>query len=285
MKKTLYGALVALAMTAGPGQAQNDFADVEIKDTPLRGAVHMLQGAGGNIGVSAGSDGILIIDDEFEPLAEKISAALGALGQEKPNFIINTHFHGDHTGANAWFHEHSDSTIVAHDNVRVRLAADSKVRDAALPVITFADGITMHFNDETLHIFHLANGHTDGDAVVWFEQPNVLHTGDLFFNERFPFIDLKSGGSVDGYIKSVKTLLGKVNDNTIIVPGHGPLSDKAQYEDFLAMIEETRAFVEKHKADGKTAEDIVATGLPDKWKSWSWSFINEEKWINTLYNG
>ena len=124
-----------------------------------------------------------------------------------------------------------------------------------------------------------------GDAVVWFEQPNVLHTGDLFFNERFPFIDLKSGGSVDGYIKSVKTLLGKVNDNTIIVPGHGPLSDKAQYEDFLAMIEETKAFVEKHKADGKTAEDIVATGLPEKWKSWSWSFINEEKWINTLYNG
>lgn len=173
------------------------------------------------LGVSAGPDGILIIDDEFEPLAEKISAALGSLGHEKPKFIINTHFHGDHTGANAWFHEHSDSTILAHDNVRVRLASDSKVRDAALPVITFADGITMHFNNETLHIFHLANGHTDGDAVVWFEQPNVLHTGDLFFNERFPFIDLKSGGSVDGYIKSVKALLGKVNAKTIIVPGHG----------------------------------------------------------------
>ncbi|WP_137168057.1 MBL fold metallo-hydrolase [Salinimonas lutimaris] len=285
MKKILYGALVALAAAAGPGQAQNDFADVEIKDTPLRGAVHMLQGAGGNIGVSAGSDGILIIDDEFEPLAEKISAALGSLGQEKPKFIINTHFHGDHTGANAWFHEHSDSTILAHDNVRVRLASDSKVRDAALPVITFANGITMHFNDETLHIFHLPNGHTDGDAVVWFEQPNVLHTGDLFFNERFPFIDLKSGGSVDGYIKSVKTLLGKVNAKTIIVPGHGPLSDKTQYEGFLAMIEETKAFVDKHKADGKSAEDIVKAGLPEKWKSWSWSFINEEKWINTLYNG
>lgn len=132
MKKILYGALVALVAAAGPGQAQNDFADVEIKDTPLRGAVHMLQGAGGNIGVSAGPDGILIIDDEFEPLAEKISAALGSLGHEKPKFIINTHFHGDHTGANAWFHEHSDSTILAHDNVRVRLASDSKVRDAAL---------------------------------------------------------------------------------------------------------------------------------------------------------
>lgn len=152
-------------------------------------------------------------------------------------------------------------------------------------MITFADGITMHFNNETLHIFHLANGHTDGDAVVWFEQPNVLHTGDLFFNERFPFIDLKSGGSVDGYIKSVKALLGKVNAKTIIVPGHGPLSDKAQYESFLAMIEETKAFVDKHKADGKSAEDIVKAGLPEKWKSWSWSFINEEKWINTLYNG
>lgn len=264
-------------------QANDRFADVEITDTPLSGSVHMLQGSGGNIGVSAGDDGILIIDDQYEPLAEKIATALGKLGSDKPKYIINTHYHGDHTGSNAFFHEHKGSTIFAHENVRVRLANDDKVADAALPVVTYKDGIKLHFNGETLHVMHLPNGHTDGDSVVWFEEPDVLHTGDLFFNERFPFIDLKSGGSVEGYITSVKTLLGKIDDDTVIIPGHGPLATKADYQAFLEMIEATRDIVQKHKADGMSVDDIVEQGLGDKWSAWSWNFITEERWINTLY--
>ena len=277
-------AAMVCAVTLSFGATADDrFANVEITDTPLNGAVPMLQGSGGNIGVSAGDDGILIIDDQYEPLAEKIAAALGKLGSDKPKYIINTHYHGDHTGSNAFFHEHKGSTIFAHENVRVRLANDDKVSEAALPVVTYEDGIKLHFNGETLHVMHLPNGHTDGDSVVWFEEPDVLHTGDLFFNERFPFIDIKSGGSVDGYIASVKTLLGKIDDDTVIIPGHGPLATKADYQAFLEMIEATRDIVQKHKADGMSVDEIVAQGLGDKWSAWSWNFITEERWINTLY--
>ena len=265
--------------------AQDRFSNVNIQSKALEGSVHMLTGQGGNIGVSAGEDGVLIIDDQFEPLAEKISMALDKLGSDKPQFIINTHFHGDHTGSNAWFHSNKQSTILAHENVRIRLKKDDKTNQAALPVLTYQDGIKLHFNNETLHIWHLGNGHTDGDSVIWFEEPNVLHTGDLFFNERFPFIDLKSGGSVDGYIKAVRSLLGKIDDDTVIIPGHGPLADKADYKAFLSMIEATRDIVNKHKQDGMTVEEIVDTGLGEKFTSWSWGFINEEKWIRTLYNG
>ena len=178
--------------------AQDRFADVEVKATAIKGSVHMLTGAGGNIGVSAGEDGVLIIDDQFAPLAEKIAAQLGQLGSDKPKYVINTHYHGDHTGSNAFFHSHKGATILAHENVRVRLADDEKVKPEALPTITYEDGIKIYFNGETLHVMHLAVGHTDGDSVVWFEQPNVMHTGDLFFNGRFPYIDQGAGGNVGG---------------------------------------------------------------------------------------
>jgi len=265
--------------------AQSRFDDVTIKNTALAGSVHMLQGQGGNIGVSAGDDGILIIDDQFEPLAEKIAATLGELGSDAPQFIINTHFHGDHTGSNAWFHENKDSTILAHENVRVRLVSNDKNSKTAFPVITYQEGIKLHFNDETLHVWHLSNGHTDGDSVVWFEEPNVLHTGDLFFNERFPYIDLQSGGSVDGYINAVQSLLDKVDNDTTIIPGHGPLATKADYQAFLTMLKETRDIVNTHKQRGKSVEQIIDEGLADQYDSWSWGFINEEKWIRTLFNG
>lgn len=281
-KLTALAATAALLFTANT-QANDRFADVTIKATALKGAVHMLQGAGGNIGVSAGEDGILIIDDQYAPLAEKIAAALGELGSDSPRYIVNTHYHGDHTGANAFFHEHKDSTIFAHENVRVRLASDDKVSAAALPVVTYAEGITLHFNGETVHVMHLPKGHTDGDSAVWFEEPDVLHTGDLFFNERFPYIDLNGGGSVTGYIESVKTLLDKTDEDTVIIPGHGPLADKADYQQFLEMIEATREIVLTHKREGKTVEEVVAAGLGKQWQSWSWNFITEEKWIRTLY--
>ena len=268
---------------ANPANAQDRFADVEVKATAIKGSVHMLTGAGGNIGVSAGEDGVLIIDDQFAPLAEKIAAQLGELGNDKPKYVINTHYHGDHTGSNAFFHSHKGATILAHENVRVRLANDEKIKPEALPTITYEDGIKIYFNGETLHVMHLAVGHTDGDSVVWFEQPNVMHTGDLFFNGRFPYIDQGAGGNVEGYMESVEQLLAKINDQTIIIPGHGDISNKQEYTAFLAMIGETFNYVKTLKQDGKTLDEVKAMGLDEKWADWSWNFITEEKWITTLY--
>ncbi len=267
----------------GSAQAQDRFADVEIQSQPVAGSVHMLKGMGGNIGVSAGEDGILIIDDQFAPLAEKIATALGELGSDTPKYIINTHYHGDHTGSNAYFHEHKHATIFAHENVRVRLASDSKTAPQALPTVTYADGVKFHFNQETIHVFHLAAAHTDGDSVVWFEQPDVLHTGDLFFNGMFPFIDLKAGGSVQGYINAIESLLAKIDEQTQIIPGHGPLASKQDYQAFLAMIISTRNEVLAHKEKGLSVDEVVAKGLDPKWQSWDWNFITEERWIRTLY--
>jgi len=269
--------------TINPANAQDRFADVEVKATAIKGSVHMLTGAGGNIGVSAGEDGVLIIDDQFAPLAEKIAAQLGELGSDKPKYVINTHYHGDHTGSNAFFHSHKGATILAHENVRVRLANDEKIKPEALPTITYEDGIKIYFNGETLHVMHLAVGHTDGDSVVWFEQPNVMHTGDLFFNGRFPYIDQGAGGNVEGYMDSVKQLLAKIDDETVIIPGHGDISNKQEYSAFLAMISETFSYVKALKQDGKTLDEVKSMGLDDKWADWSWNFINEEKWITTLY--
>jgi len=269
--------------TINPANAQDRFADVEVKATAIKGSVHMLTGAGGNIGVSAGEDGVLIIDDQFAPLAEKIAAQLGELGSDKPKYVINTHYHGDHTGSNAFFHSHKGATILAHENVRVRLANDEKIKPEALPTITYEDGIKIYFNGETLHVMHLAVGHTDGDSVVWFEQPNVMHTGDLFFNGRFPYIDQGAGGNVEGYMDSVKQLLAKIDDETVIIPGHGDISNKQEYSAFLAMISETFSYVKALKQNGKTLDEVKAMGLDDKWADWSWNFINEEKWITTLY--
>ncbi|OJF69360.1 MBL fold metallo-hydrolase [Alteromonas sp. V450] len=268
---------------ANPANAQDRFADVEVKATAIKGSVHMLTGAGGNIGVSAGEDGVLIIDDQFAPLAEKIAAQLGELGSDKPKYVINTHYHGDHTGSNAFFHSHKGATILAHENVRVRLANDEKIKPEALPTITYEDGIKIYFNGETLHVMHLAVGHTDGDSVVWFEQPNVMHTGDLFFNGRFPYIDQGAGGNVEGYMESVEQLLAKINDETVIIPGHGDISNKQEYTAFLAMISETFNYVKTLKQDGKTLDEVKAMGLDEKWADWSWNFITEEKWITTLY--
>ncbi len=281
---TAVAAISSIISPISLAYAQDRFANVEVKATPIKGAVHMLTGMGGNIGVSAGDDGVLIIDDQFAPLAEKIAAQLGGLGSDKPKYVINTHYHGDHTGSNAFFHSHKGATIFAHENVRVRLAGDENVEPEALPAVTYEDGIKIYFNNETLHVMHLPVGHTDGDSVVWFEQPNVMHTGDLFFNGMFPYIDQGAGGNVEGYMESVQHLLNKIDDDTIIIPGHGKVGSKAEYATFLNMISETFDYVKALKQDGKTLDEIKSMGLDDKWAKWSWNFINEEKWISTLYN-
>ncbi|GLR72465.1 MBL fold metallo-hydrolase [Agaribacter marinus] len=281
MKRLLI--LAATVSFCATTYAQDRFADVQIKSSHVAGSVHMLVGAGGNIGVSAGDDGTLIVDDQFAPLAEKIDAALGVLSDSPTKYVINTHYHGDHTGSNAFFQTQKGATVFAHENVRIRLASAEKANKAALPVVTYNDGVKFHLNGDTIHVFHLAKGHTDGDSVVWFEKANVLHSGDLFFKDRFPYIDLGAGGDVKGYIESVEILLTKISDTTKIIPGHGELANKADYQRFVAMMKDTYAYVQQKKSDGLSEEQVLALGLDDKWDAWSWNFINEERWIKTLY--
>lgn len=263
--------------------ANDKFTDVNIVTQKVAHSIYMLTGYGGNIGVSVGGDGILIIDDQFAPLADKISAALANLGNAKLRYIINTHYHGDHAGGNAAMVNQHNATIFAHDNVRIRLQQKPEQPVHSLPVVTYTDGLKFHFNQETIHVKHSSSAHTDGDSYIWFEQQNVVHMGDLMFNNMFPYIDLSGGGSVDGYIAGVKAILAQINDNTKLIPGHGKLATKADLIRYLNMITTTRAIVQKHKTAGKSVEETVATGLGNEWKSWAWQFINEEKWIRTLY--
>ena len=265
--------------------AQDAFATAKITAQHVSESVHMLSGMGGNIGVSAGSDGLLVIDDQYAPMAEKIAAALGTLDKSKIKYLINTHYHGDHTGSNAYFKDMQDSTIFAHENVRKRLAEDAELSPSALPVVTYEEGLTFHFNGETIQVMHLPAGHTDSDSVIWFSEANVLHAGDLFFEGRFPYIDLDGGGTVSGYIKNVQNLLTMLNSDSQIIPGHGKLATKADYKLALDMMITTAAFIKTKKNQGVSLDDLITAGLDAKWKDWSWEFITEEKWITTLYNG
>ncbi len=270
-------------LSAATAVADDRFANVEMTVQPLNGSVHMMVGSGGNIGVSAGEDGILMIDDQYAPLAEKIAAALNQLGSDKPRYIINTHYHGDHTGSNAFFQSHKSSTVFAHENVRIRLASGEDVNPKALPVVTYQDGIKFHFNNETIHVKHFPMAHTDGDSIVWFENADVLHAGDLMFKDWFPYIDLGAGGNVQGYIDAVSAMIEMIDDDTQIIPGHGSLANRSDLMRFRDMIVETYAYVQAQKSAGLSEDEAVAKGLEDKWKDWAWRFITEERWIRTLY--
>lgn len=254
MKKAVAIGLFALASCA---QADDRFANVEVKATQVAGSVYMLTGSGGNIGVSAGEDGLLMIDDQYAPLAEKIAATLSELGDKSPRYIVNTHYHGDHTGSNAFFHENRGATIFSHENVRIRLASADDADPASLPVVTYQDGIKFHMNNDIVHVFHLPDAHTDGDSAVWFEQADVLHAGDFFFNKIFPYIDLGAGGTVKGYIAAIEVLLSKIEDDTQVIPGHGPLASKQDLAAALTMIKETYAYVQEKKSAGMTEQEVL----------------------------
>ena len=266
-----------------------DFSKVEIKATKVAGSVYMLEGAGGNIGVSVGPDGILIVDDQFAPLAEKIRAALKALGDGKLKFVLNTHWHGDHTGGNAQFG--TEATIVAHDNVRKRLASEQKIfgnkvpasPHEALPVITFDNSLSVHFNNEEIRAIHFPHGHTDGDSVIFFTGSNVVHMGDDFFAGRFPFVDLENGGNVVSLAKNVGDIINRLPAGVKIIPGHGPLSTVDDLRLYHRMLLETIEVVRKQAAAGRTLEQIKAAGLPDTWKDWGTGFIKTDQWIELIY--
>ncbi|QFU22304.1 MBL fold metallo-hydrolase [Shewanella eurypsychrophilus] len=259
------------------------FADVEISKQKLSETSYMLTGSGGNIGVSAGKDGILIIDNQFAPLSGKIVAALSTIQPGLPRYVVNTHYHGDHTGGNNLFG--MNSVIFAHHNVLKRLSGDNSYKAAGLPSVTYHEGTSIHFNEETLHLIHMGPGHTDGDSVVLWEDKSVIHMGDLFFKDRFPYIDLKAGGSVKGYRDNVAAMIRKINTDTKVIPGHGSLATRNDLIRFKHMLDKSINWMESKLSSGMDLEQIQLEGIPKGKIDWSWAFITEEKWINTLYEG
>ena len=257
MKTTKYLLIFTLLLTTSI-QAQR-YDDVKIKTTQLTEQTYMLQGAGGNIGISVGTDGVFIIDDQFAPLSEKILAAIKTLSDKPLKFLVNTHFHGDHSGGNENMAK-AGATIIAHNTVKKRLLQpkrDGSISPKeALPVITFNDKLNITVNGETIAIFHVDNAHTDGDSLLYFTESNVLHTGDTYFNGRYPYIDLNSGGSVNGYIEAVKHGLMLIDDDTKIIPGHGELSNKTEYKNFLTMLETLKTSIQKAIDSGKTEYEV-----------------------------
>ncbi len=264
--------------------AQGRFDKVSIKTIKLTDNTYMLVGAGGNIGVSVGEDGVLIIDNQFAPLTQKIVDAIKKLSDKPIKIVMNTHHHGDHTGGNENF-GNLGATIMAHDNVKKRLKEKSPA--IALPVITYNDKLSVQMNGEEVLVIHVDNAHTDGDSLLYFTESNVLHTGDTYFNGRYPYMDLKSGGSVDGYINAVKTGLMLIDENTKIIPGHGELSNKAEYETFLNMLETLKANVLAEIKNGKTENDIKSNASITKTYDdldYGCCYISSEKIRQTFYN-
>ena len=279
--RSLIFQLCVLALFARTAFAQQqDFSKVEIKTTKVAGNVYMLEGSGGNIGVSVGNDGVLIVDDQFAPLAEKIRAALEKLTQGRLRFVLNTHHHGDHTGGNEVFGE--TATIVAQSNVRKRLAANEKLRRLALPVITFDQTLSVHFNGEEIQAIHYPNGHTDGDGIIWFKNSNVVHLGDHMMTGVFPFIDTTSGGSLDGWIKNIAAIIPTLPADIKIIPGHGRLATLDDLKQLHKAVMDSTAFIRQQLAAGKDTAAIKAAGLPAEFKSWGSGFISSDVWIETV---
>ncbi len=282
--------IAALITFVAPVVAQQNMDDVKIKTTHVAGNVYMLEGRGGNIGVSVGDDGILIVDDQFAPLADKIRAALTELSHGKLEFILNTHYHGDHTGGNVEFgHE---AKIIAQTNVRKRLSTPQTLLGrttdpkpaVALPVITFDQSLSLHFNGEEIRVIHFPHGHTDGDSIIFFTHSNVVHMGDHMFNGMFPFVDLDHGGDVRGMATNVKAVIDRVQPGVRIIAGHGPLASLDDLKTYYAMLTETTDLVQEELAAGKSLDQIKAAGIPDKWKPWGEGFIKTDRWLETIYN-
>jgi glyoxylase-like metal-dependent hydrolase (beta-lactamase superfamily II) len=283
-------AILVVAVLASPLAAQQqDFSKVEIKTTPVAGSVYMLEGAGGNIGVSAGDDGLLIVDDQFAPLADKIKAALQKIHGGDLAYVLNTHYHGDHTGGNPVFG--MEALIVAHENVRQRLSTEQTIRGRkvpplppeGLPVITFGEGMTIHFNGEPVTLIYAPAGHTDGDSLIFFPTSKVLHMGDQFVNGSFPFLDVGAGGSIEGLSKNVAMALEAFPEDVKIIPGHGPLGTRADLQKYHRMLVESIATVKAGIDAGKSLDEIKKAGLDAEWKEWGAGFVNTDFWIESVH--
>jgi glyoxylase-like metal-dependent hydrolase (beta-lactamase superfamily II) len=286
MRKTFI--LLVLFATAAYAQ-QRDFSKVQMKVIKITDHVYMLQGAGGNIGVSVGDDGIVIVDDQFAPLAPKIKEALKAITNKPIKLIINTHYHGDHTGGNEIFGR--EGTIIAHENVRKRLESGTKVAGSdvppapkgALPVVTFNDRATIHVNGEDIRLVHLPHGHTDGDAMVVFTKSNVVHLGDDYFLGSFPFVDLDNGGSLRGIIANLEKVYPTLDKDVRIIPGHGGLGDKPALNEFINMLKGTVAIMNEAIQRGETLEDVTKNRTLVAWSNWISDFMTLERYEEQLY--
>jgi glyoxylase-like metal-dependent hydrolase (beta-lactamase superfamily II) len=284
MKKLLVAFCLLIPFAA---YCQN-FDSVIIKTTKITDAVYMLEGAGGNIGVLIGNDGIILIDDQFGPLSEKIKNALKAISDKPVKFVINTHYHGDHSGGNANF-GNDGAIIVSHDNTRKRLSADQFMAAfnqeqkatpyEGLPKITFHESLTLHLNGETIQVFHVKNAHTDGDAIIYFKVANVIHGGDVFVRYGLPFIDQGNGGSIDGMIAGAEKILTTANENTVIIPGHGQLAKKKDVLAFKDMLQTVRARVMDGIKKKKPLDAIIAT---DPGRGYV-AVFDKAAFVNTVY--
>lgn len=282
-----------LFLLAVLGTAQQpDFSNVQIKVTRVAGTVYMLEGDGGNIGVSIGTDGIVMVDDEWAPLGDKIQATLKSITDKPVRFVINTHWHRDHTGGNSYFQK--QAPVIAQENVPERLkaggesAAGTKVPPApkeALPIVTFHQNLTLHLNGEDIRVVHFPRAHTDGDVVVFFSQSNVVHMGDIFVTYGFPFIDLQSGGSVRGMIAAIEKVMATAPADAKIIPGHGPVSSMADMKPFLTMLKDSTARVQKGIELGKTVRQLKSENVLVGYESWGGpgNHITTDKFIETLY--
>ena len=287
-------ASLALAALWRPAAAQQDLSKVEIKTDKLSDTVYMLSGAGGNIGLSVGADSVFVIDDQFAPLAPKIKAAIARLTPRPVQFVLNTHFHFDHTGGNEAFGS-DGALIVAHDNVRRRMSSDQLINFAgnasaqkaspkvALPVVTVAGEVTFHINGDEVRAFHVPRAHTDGDLIVHFRKSNVVHMGDVFFNGMYPFIDGGSGGSAEGAIAAYDRVLALVDERTKIIPGHGPLAAKADLQATRAMVATVTQRVKDLRRAGKTVAEIRAAKVSAEFHArFGGGFINPEVFVQQM---
>lgn len=284
--------MMGLLGLAAPGAAQDE---VQIKTLPLRNGIYMLEGKGGNIGLFIGEDGTFLIDDQFAPLTEKHLAAIRAVGGDVPKFLINTHYHADHTGGNENLGK-AGTVIFSHDNVRERLTVETVIAafnmvtpplpKAALPVVTFSTDVTFHLNGDTLHAYHVPRAHTDGDSVIHFKKANVIHTGDIFFNGFYPFIDVTHGGTVKGMIEAADGILALADEDTLLIAGHGPIGDKVQLQTYRDMLITARQRLSNLRAKGMNAEKAIAQRpLDDLEERWGKGLFPGEKWIGLIYDG
>ncbi len=291
MRRLSLFAAVLLCAVIEPAAAQRDFSKVEIKAQQVAPNLSVLFGAGGNMAVSHGSDGTVLIDDQFAPLTPKIEAAIAKLGATPVKYLINTHWHFDHTGGNENFGK-AGALILAHDHVRDRMSTEQNGRFGktppspakALPVITYDDGISLHLNGDRVRTMHLKHAHTDGDSLVRWEKANVIHMGDTFFHQvTLPFIDLSSGGSAKGLLAGINKVLTLIDDKTVVIPGHGPVATKADLVAYRDMLASVIASVEAAKAAGKTLAEVQEMKLATKWDTNPDAFIKGDDFIATLF--
>lgn len=291
--KLMFSALVVALSLAPRTMAQQDFSKVQIQTVEVVPGVHMLVGSGGNIGVSSGGDGVLIIDDQYAPLTEKIRAAVSAISSAPIRFVVNTHWHGDHTGGNENMGG-AGAVIVAHENVRRRMSKEQISEffkrttpaspKGALPVMTFAEDVSFHVNGDELHVFHVDPAHTDGDSIIHWKGANVFHMGDLYFSGGYPFIDLESGGSIDGVIAAAEKVLALANDGSKIIPGHGPLSTKKELTGYRDMLKTVRSRIHSQVTAGKSLDEVKASRPTKDWDdTLGKGFINGDQLTEFAY--